>query len=555
MSDLPNNPPAGSEPPRRPLSEISHLFLSSLRDNANPDRPKRIPPSQRKPDTESQSASESSMRMPAPTPSDHDTDDESREMSSHLEPEPTRRRVTTVIAAHLNGHALERITQYAFHLASLGQRIGLILADTGELRLQVIDMTGENASPQQPSLLDPRRMSEALLELNHDVDRWLLVVTDPRRVEPRSLLRMVDDWVLLITCDHDGIVSGYRMLKGLSDGPKHPLSIALLDSTGAAAADRVFGKLAGVCRQFLDWDVQSDGAVEHVESASINEVLWCRARGDKAALATGPHWQVLREFLDLTPDSSANAAHFGPPLNAADHDPSEALTTHHADNARHPDPADLDPWADPLDETSSSTPQHSSKPQHSSTPKHPSTRHHAQPIPSAEARPMQVHPDLTHAFHASPTPSHADTISSDIGSAIPEVVELPQGVSVLSAILRTGASLLPTPVSIPMCPGAVLAVGRDRALVLVAQLGSGLSGLTSIAAGIKWLEESRQLLSMAMPQLAVDAQIAPRVHLLIDHADRLADSVRPLLGNSRITIQTYRQVRFSGRMGLLLDAA
>jgi hypothetical protein len=545
MSDLPNNPPAGSEPPRRPLSEISHLFLSSLRDNANPDRPKRIPPSQRKPDAGSQHDSDAPMRMPNPasTPNEHDSIEEAREMSSHLEPEPTRRRVTTVIAAHLNGHALERVTQYAFHLASLGQRIGLILADTGELRLQVIDMAGENASPQQPSLLDPRRMSEALLELNHDVDRWLLVVTDPRRVEPRSLLRMVDDWVLLITCDHDGIVSGYRMLKGLADGPKHPLSIALLDSTGAAAADRVFGKLAGVCRQFLDWDVQSEGAVEHVESASINEVLWCRARGDKAALATGPHWQVLREFLDLTPDASANAAHFGVHPDAVGHDPSQQFHAHHPDRTNHPEPADLDPWAEPVNDP----PQSSSR----ST----SHRHHAQPTPSAEARPMQVHPDLTHAIHASPTSNHAIDSADGPSSVIPEVVELPQGVSVLSAILRTGASLLPTPVSIPMCPGAVLAVGRDRALVLVAQLGSGLSGLTSIAAGIKWLEESRQLLSMAMPQLAVDAQIAPRVHLLIDHADRLADSVRPLLGNSRITIQTYRQVRFSGRMGLLLDAA
>lgn len=545
MSDLPNNPPAGSEPPRRPLSEISHLFLSSLRDNANPDRPKRIPPSQRKPDTESQPDSGAPMRMPNPSsaPNENDSIEESREMSSHLEPEPTRRRVTTVIAAHLNGHALERVTQYAFHLASLGQRIGLILADTGELRLQVIDIAGENASPQQPSLLDPRRMSEALLELNHDVDRWLLVVTDPRRVEPRSLLRMVDDWVLLITCDHDGIVSGYRMLKGLADGPKHPLSIALLDSTGAAAADRVFGKLAGVCRQFLDWDVQSDGAVEHVESASINEVLWCRARGDKAALATGPHWQVLREFLDLAPDASANAAHFGAHPEAVDHDPLQHLHPHHSDRTKHPEPADLDPWAEPVNDQ----PQSSSR--------SPSHRHHAQPTPPAEARPMQVHPDLTHAMHTASTPNHAIDAAHDPSSAIPEVVELPQGVSVLSAILRTGASLLPTPVAIPMCPGAVLAVGRDRTLVLVAQLGSGLSGLTSIAAGIKWLEESRQLLSMAMPQLAVDAQIAPRVHLLIDHADRLADSVRPLLGNSRITIQTYRQVRFSGRMGLLLDAA
>ena len=38
-----------------------------------------------------------------------------------------------------------------------------------------------------------------------------------RAPEARSLLRDVSHWTLLTTCDHDGVVSCYRTLKGLSD--------------------------------------------------------------------------------------------------------------------------------------------------------------------------------------------------------------------------------------------------------------------------------------------------------------------------------------------------
>ena len=136
-----------------------------------------------------------------------------------------------------------------------------------------------------------------------------------------------------------------------------------------------------------------------------------------------------------------------------------------------------------------------------------------------------------------------------------EVIDLPDGVSVLSAILRSGSQLLATPIAPPMCPGATVAVGRDRGLVLVAQAGADLAGMDSIAAAVRWLDDSKQLIAMAMPQLAIDATLSTQVHLLIDHADRAAVGIRPLLGNSRITLRSYRRLRWAGRTGLLLEAA
>ncbi len=106
-----------------------------------------------------------------------------------------------------------------------------------------------------------------------------------------------------------------------------------------------------------------------------------------------------------------------------------------------------------------------------------------------------------------------------------------------------------------MDAGATVGIGRDRNMVLVAQAGAGLAGMDAIAAAVRWLDDSKQLIAMAMPQLAIDAGAPTQVMLLIDHADRTAEGLRPLLGNSRITIRTYRKLKWAGRTGLLLDAA
>ena len=87
-----------------------------------------------------------------------------------------------------------------------------------------------------------------------------LLLPSPRAPEARALLRELDHWVLLTTCDHDGVVACYRTLKGLTESHERNetagralprLSLALLDARDPAEASRVFRKLAGVCQQFL----------------------------------------------------------------------------------------------------------------------------------------------------------------------------------------------------------------------------------------------------------------------------------------------------------------
>src|SRR5690242_7980848 len=104
-------PMADPIPPKRSLSEISHLFLSSVREkqtNGTP-RPQRIPP--RKSDE-------------APDPTNLNMPERKNDLSIDLTPEEfaqvfgesagagqqTRRRqieVTAVLAAHLNGRQFE----------------------------------------------------------------------------------------------------------------------------------------------------------------------------------------------------------------------------------------------------------------------------------------------------------------------------------------------------------------------------------------------------------------------------------------------------------------
>src|SRR5688500_19005517 len=97
----------------------------------------------------------------------------------------------------------------------------MIEVDASEFRLMCFDCGTPDSHGEildfDDESFDPRRMAEALDEMNHDVDQWLVVLPSPRIPEARALLRQVDQWVLLSTCDHDGVVSCYRTLKGLSD--------------------------------------------------------------------------------------------------------------------------------------------------------------------------------------------------------------------------------------------------------------------------------------------------------------------------------------------------
>ncbi|MDQ3440216.1 MAG: hypothetical protein M3478_07685, partial [Planctomycetota bacterium] len=294
------------EKPNRPLSEISHLFLSSIRDAAGNGQPKplRVPPPG--------SASRPNVSMDL-------TPDEYAQVfgaeaatdgtpAQHLEQERIA-PVSALIGAHLNGKQFDRVKQYARHLAGPRKRIGLIEADASEFRLMCFDgtigaTTGDVEVAASESY-DPRRMAEAINELNWDVDRWLLFLPNPRVPECRVLLREVNDWVLLSTCDHDGVVSCYRTLKGLTESrspvdrlvARPELSLALLDAPDADSADKVFRKLASVCQQFLDWPLTSQVIVREAYEVAEHFVVCCRPTRDKAQMGTAPQWEIIGEFL------------------------------------------------------------------------------------------------------------------------------------------------------------------------------------------------------------------------------------------------------------------
>src|SRR5204863_5686250 len=149
----------------------------------------------------------------------------------------------------------DRVKDYARHLAGqVGGRIGLMKLDASEFRLICFepgmpadDAGGANGASAE--VYDPRQIAEAVEELNWDVERWLLLLPTPRVPEAKALLRQVDHWVLLTTCDHDGVVSGYRTLKGLIDTAQHPkVTLAMLDGAGESEMLAVYRKLAAVCQ-------------------------------------------------------------------------------------------------------------------------------------------------------------------------------------------------------------------------------------------------------------------------------------------------------------------
>jgi hypothetical protein len=128
--------------------------------------------------------------------------------------------------------------------------------------------------------------------------------------------------------------------------------------------------------------------------------------------------------------------------------------------------------------------------------------------------------------------------------------------AILSAVLHAHASdLVECPIAPPMCPTARLAVGRDRRIVLVAVAKQGLAELHTIGSAFRWLSENRSLIGMAVPQLSIDTTQPPQLSLFIDQADSSASTLQPIMQSSQVTVRTYRTLRWSGKRGLLLEAA
>jgi hypothetical protein len=157
-------------------------------------------------------------------------------------------------------------------------------------------------------------------------------------------------------------------------------------------------------------------------------------------------------------------------------------------------------------------------------------------------------------------PVAAAPVESIVSDGISDVIDLgdAQGSedAVLTAVMHAaGGKLVECPIRAPMCPQARLAVGRDHGMTLLAVARQGLADLRQIGRAYQWLIENRGLIAMAMPQMAIDAHRHPQLRLLVDHADRTADTLQPMLQSSAVTVQSYRRLRWGGRNGLLLDAA
>ena len=518
------------QPTKKSLSEISHLFLTSVRDNATGGaRPTRMPPGSFNPGGRPPATPGNNASIDV-TPEEFSQAFGVRRMTDEFVPaiaddspnRPPVGPVSALICPQLTARQAERAREYARHLAVGGDRVGLIEVDAAECRVTCFELaTGDPVEMAEPTVVtDVRPMADGLEELAWDVDRWVLLLPNPRLPEARALLRDVHQWTLLSTCDHDGVVSCYRAVKGLADVPRPRLTLALLDVADADEAGKVYRKIAGVCQQFLGWPMTAEPAVEPTDAVAEHVALIYRPRTDRGA---PPQWRVVADFLARAAEEVAE-----PPVAAA-------ASTDMPVRRIAPEPTAVEP--EPL------------------------------PVAPPPAGPVKL-ADFVVPSATAPTPVPEPTMKpiSLAPAAVPaddstEVADLPGGevteAAVLAAVMGNGggANLIECPVKPPSCPTAALAVGRDRRLVLLAVARRGLGEVRAIAAAYKWVTENRPLLSMALPQFAIDAAAAPRLRLVVDRADAGADLLLPMSENANVSVQTYRKLTWGGRVGLLLEAA
>ncbi|MGD0463847.1 MAG: hypothetical protein ABSB74_15275 [Tepidisphaeraceae bacterium] len=162
------------------------------------------------------------------------------------------------------------------------------------------------------------------------------------------------------------------------------------------------------------------------------------------------------------------------------------------------------------------------------------------------------------AGHIAPTPAAKMAV---VDQTTTEVLDLPGDQteqSILDAVVRQGGAdgrWVQCPIHPPMCPQAILAVGRDHRLILLAVAGKRFSQFPSIGLALRWMAENGELIRMALPQLAIDSSATPAVRLLVDHDDLWAETLQPLLQSDTITVQAYRRLKWGAKTGLLLEAA
>ena len=474
--------------PNRRLSEISHLFLSDVRDKTpGGERPKRLPPGT------PPGAFRNDVSIDL-TPEEF-AKAFGGESSEAAKPEAKFKPVRAVIAHHLGEIMSDRVRDLA---AMLGTRTGVIYADAANVRICCVDRS-MHQSPRteevEPDIevLNTRKLEEIIVELDQDVTNWIIVLSDPRQNEAGALLRQIKHWTLLSGVDHDAVVAGYRTLKGLCESARPALSVAVFGATDEDELHKTYRKLASVCEQFLHMQIGLFGGTEPSD-APHGCILTAQDQSDGEAA----HWRVLGKLVQESETPAETAA----PAETPVEEPKAFMT---------PVMAEI-----------------------------PAAK--VAPIPSPVATPSVTPPAPLKLAQT------GDTII-DLGSADTTAP------AILSAVVRGTGEWVESPIKAPACPEAIVAVSRDGRLVLLAAAKQGLNELRSINKAYAWLDENRQLVSMALPQMSINAGAKPQLHLLVDHADANDEALSPMLMTGNVQATTYRTLRWGDRTGLLLDAA
>jgi hypothetical protein len=405
--------------------------------------------------------------------------------------------VTVVLGSHFESSLSQRAGEYAAHLARSAGRVGLVEADSRTIAVTVFDSAANSiGSDHLETSSDARRLAGAMNELARDVDHWLLALPATRLAATHDLMQRASRFVLLSECDADGVVSAYRTLKGAADilrrgGNK---SLPALSLALLNAAD----------------DRQAAAVFDKISSVTLQFLSWPIEMESRVGPARGisrhaiiqavvspgdsgdaAHWRVLTDFLNNIATSTLDG---------------EELTQASIEQSP-PDVADESPL-------------------------------------SANSIAMS-----TATLSDAPILDHKD-------DDVLEVVGADDHTGILHAVISGSPSVwIECPVRPPMCPDARLAISRDRTLTLLAVPSRGLHDLRAIGEAYQWLQQNRALVAMALPQLAIDAHQLPRLQLFVDHADFSAETLKPLLHARHVSVTAYRKIRWSGRRGLLLDAA
>lgn len=499
--------PAPSNQPAS-LSEISHLFLSAVRKNpGGVEPPKRIPPRKGGPSVDL-------------TPEEF-----GRVIEPPAEDLPTVPSAIALLTAHFGARQMEIARQYANSLASKNIRVGLILIDSGEFFIQTFQGgAGDETHAPPLKTFDSRGIREAINELNCDLDQWIVVPLNPRLPESRRLLRLIPHWILASSADQDSLVAAYRSLKGVEEIGRPRLSIAPLTQDPAQSL-AVFRRLASVAGQFLHWTPEFETLPAPDLSIKPCTLIEIASTSDKAAAASGAHWQIIEELLEQAKMSLPRASTI---------------------------PAASTPETKTQD-TESAT---ASAPAENVSIAFEDSQEHEAPVMSFPKKKIPV--KTTVSIPPLPPEGPKLMITQDADPYL-NVIDLPESPDASDAILEAVMAAnsnqwMACPIRPPFPAPARLAVSRDRRLVIVALASEGLDGLRSIGLALNWVVENKQLLAMALPQLSIDGG-SPMLTLLVDRADADAELLKPLFASTIVRIQTFQRLRWGGKTGILLEAA